>query len=67
MLVEESVWKGPGERWKESDISMSSLYAPTSLIWVDCALFIASRDGELGVIVRVGEEEFGEKKDRGWV
>jgi len=25
---------------------------------------MASRDGELGVIVCVGEEEYGEKKDR---
>jgi hypothetical protein len=36
-----------------------------SLICVDWELFMASKEGELGVIVCVGEEEYGEKEDRG--
>jgi hypothetical protein len=34
-------------------------------IWVDCELSMASRQGELGITLCVGEEEYGEKKDFG--
>ena len=63
MVRDGSVWNGPGDRCTVSDISISSEYIATSDDWVFC-----ESKGEaamLCVTLHAGEEEYGEKKDRG--